>query len=97
MEIKKTDAKGRILIGATDTHYFITSKDGEFRLRPVPVVGEIPEGYEPAEVSAAKDVVLDSLYVLGVDEFESIDLIRVADRVVEDLLKFGVEIPESES
>lgn len=60
---------------------------------------EIPDGYEPAEVSAAKDHVheeLDSyLDQAGIDPDEAgIDLIRVADRIVSRLIASGVVIPE---
>lgn len=64
---------------------------------------ETPEGYEPAENSYAKDhamAALESeLEKQGVEIYEDdaselIDLIGLADAVVEALLKVGVTIPE---
>lgn len=62
---------------------------------------EIPAGYEPAENSAAKDIVLDALERSltaqdrdPYDEEYEIELISLADDVVEALLKVGVVIPE---
>lgn len=63
---------------------------------------EIPEGYEPAENSAAKDIVLDALEISltkqGRDPYvegEEIELISLADDVVEALLKAGIAVPET--
>ncbi len=61
--------------------------------------------YEPAENAAAKDVVMDALeaelYKQGVEVYTDddnneggIDLINLADAVVESLLKVGATIPE---
>lgn len=61
--------------------------------------------YEPAENSAAKDVAMDALeaelYRQGVEVYTDddnneggIDLINLADAVVESLLKVGATIPE---
>lgn len=59
------------------------------------------EGYEPSENSAAKDVVMDalerSLSDQGRDPYDNryeIELISLADDVVEALLKVGVTIPK---
>lgn len=64
-------------------------------------MSEIPEGYEPAENSAAKDIVLDALEVSlkkqGRDPYvegEEIELIELADDIVEALLKVGITVPE---
>jgi len=65
----------------------------------------IPEGYEPAENAAAKDVAMDalerSLAKQGIDPYPdgdirggSIELIDLADDVVEALLKAGITVPE---
>lgn len=57
----------------------------------------IPEGFEPAEVSAAKDIVqdeLDTAQVAG-DIHDEADIIRLADIIVTRLLKAGVTIPET--
>lgn len=63
---------------------------------------EIPEGYELAENSAAKDFAMEALYAeferQGVDvDADSgdmiIDMIDLADTVVEALLKVGITIP----
>lgn len=60
----------------------------------------IPEGYEPAEVSSAKDVVMevfhDKLGHLAFDERDDhgVDCIELADACVEALIKAGVTIPE---
>lgn len=53
---------------------------------------EIPEGYEPEEVSTAKDIVLVVLedYL----DSEEGDLIEISDRIVEALIEAGVYIPE---
>jgi len=65
-------------------------------------LSEIPDGYEPAENSAAKDIALDaldaSLTKQGHDPHEEgneIELISLADDVVEALLKAGITVPES--
>lgn len=66
----------------------------------------IPEGYELAEVSAAKDHVMFALERelerQGIDPYPdgdirggSIELIDLADAVVERLLKEGVTIPDT--
>lgn len=60
---------------------------------------ELPEGYEYAEVSDAKDTVynlLDSEVLNGRIEEEDSggpDLIHLADRIVEELLAKGAIIP----
>jgi len=66
----------------------------------------IPDGYEPAENAAAKDVAMDaleqSLTKQGIDPYPDldddeeggIDLIGLADDVVEALLKVGITVPE---
>lgn len=65
-------------------------------------MSEIPEGYEPAENSAAKDIVLDaletSLTKQGRDPYDEkyeIELISLADDVFEALLKAGITVPEN--
>lgn len=61
--------------------------------------------YEPAENSAAKDIVMDALeaeldkqgvtvYTDDDNNEGGIDLINLADSVVESLLKVGVKVPE---
>lgn len=67
----------------------------------------IPEGYEPAENSAAKNHAMDALEAelerQGIDPYPDlddgedggIDLINLADAVVESLIKAGVTIPEN--
>ncbi|MDQ1053185.1 hypothetical protein QE394_001113 [Arthrobacter sp. SORGH_AS 212] len=66
-------------------------------------MSEIPEGYEPAENSAAKNHAMDALEaelekqgveVYTDDDEGGIDLIDLADAVVEALLSAGVTIPE---
>lgn len=59
------------------------------------------EGYVPSENSAAKDIVMDvldqSLSEQGIDPYDEdtdLDLIALADDVVEALLKAGVTVPE---
>lgn len=52
----------------------------------------LPEGYELAEVSAAKNVVLDLLE--DADWPEDFDRIGLADSIVTNLIKAGVLIPE---
>ena len=98
MEIKKADSKGRIAAFQPGMHYFVTGgddaipgKEGHYLLRPVPTVSEIPEGYEPAEVSAAKNAVLELLYAHE-DELleEDADLIGISDEIVEALLASGL-------
>ncbi|MFS0887061.1 hypothetical protein [Aeromicrobium sp. 179-A 4D2 NHS] len=61
-----------------------------------------PEDYEPAEVSAAKDIVMEELHSLADsafidlgDDHGEIDAIGWADQIVEALLAAGVSIPES--
>lgn len=65
---------------------------------------DMPEGYEPAENAAAKDVTMGalgaSLDAQGIDphdEYWPIDLIALADVAVEALLEAGATIPESMS
>jgi len=65
-------------------------------------MSEIPEGYEPAENSAAKDIAMDalerSLTKQGHDPYvdgDEIELISLADDVVEALLKAGITVPEN--
>ena len=110
MDIKKADSKGRIIVGNPDTHYFVTgpSAEGAYRLQPVPRVESLPEGYEYAEVSAAKEAVTDLvsdciyhwLWYAGVEYPENVesengqDAITVADAIVERLIQGGVKIPE---
>lgn len=64
---------------------------------------EIPEGYEPAQNAAAKDYVMEALYVefdrqgINTDQDEDPDapeMIELADAIVEALLKVGVVIPQ---
>jgi hypothetical protein len=62
---------------------------------------EIPEGYEPQEHSFAKNHAMDALenelekqVIDPYDEDNEIDLINLADAVVEALLAAGVTIPE---
>lgn len=58
----------------------------------------VPEGFELAEVSAAKNIVYDAVYSeldnQGFD-MEDLDLIDVAESVVEELLEAGIFIPAS--
>jgi hypothetical protein len=63
----------------------------------------IPEGYEPQENSFAKNHAMDALEaelekqgveVYSDDDEGGIDLINLADTVVEALLAAGVTIPE---
>ena len=61
----------------------------------------IPEGYEPAENSYAKNHAMDALEAelerQGIDPYDEdspIELISLSDAVVEALLKVGVTIPE---
>lgn len=77
--------------------YLLTFEDADVEPR------EIPEGYEPAENSNAKDHVLATLEVQfdkqGIDlgdgdSDDDPDLIGMADAVVEALLAAGVIIPE---
>lgn len=53
---------------------------------------EIPEGYEYAEVSAAKNIALAVLE--EADLPEEADRIGIADKIVSDLMAAGVSIPE---
>lgn len=64
---------------------------------------EIPEGYEAAENSAAKDIAMQALEAelekqdinTDPDEYlNGVELIALAEAVVEALLKAGVTIPE---
>lgn len=64
---------------------------------------EIPEGYEPAEHSHAKNHAMDALEaelekqgveVYADDDEGGVDLIGLADAVVEALIRAGVTIPE---
>ena len=62
---------------------------------------KIPEGYELAEHSAAKDIAMESLEASltkqGRDPYDDdyeIELIGLADDVVEALIKAGITIPE---
>jgi hypothetical protein len=67
-------------------------RDGKTEYEP-----EIPEGYELASHSAAKDIVLadlETLYDFVDEEDERLDLIELADTIVESLLKVGVTIPD---
>lgn len=54
----------------------------------------IPEGYESAEVSAAKNIAWDVLDSAGVAD-ETYDLIEIADTLIERLVDAGVTIPET--
>lgn len=54
---------------------------------------EIPEGYEYAEVSAAKNIALAVLE--EADLPEDADRIGIADKIVTDLIAAGVSIPQS--
>jgi hypothetical protein len=68
---------------------------------------EIPAGYEPAENSNAKNHAMDALEAelerQGIDPYPDIDdgedggidLINLADAVVEALIDAGVSIPEN--
>lgn len=65
---------------------------------------EVPEGYEPQENSHAKNHAMDALEaelerqgveVYTDDDDGGIDLINLADAVVEALLRAGVTIPET--
>jgi hypothetical protein len=70
-------------------------------------MSEIPEGYEPQEHSFAKNHAMDALEKelekQGIDPYpdlddgddSGIDLIGLADAVVEALLATGVTIPEN--
>ncbi|MCP1414396.1 hypothetical protein [Paenarthrobacter sp. A20] len=72
--------------------------------RPTAEPRVIPEGYEPQENSHAKNHAMDALEAAlekqGVevytDDYEGgIDLINLADAVVEALIKAGITIPEN--
>ncbi|KQO98373.1 hypothetical protein [Leifsonia sp. Leaf264] len=52
---------------------------------------KLPEFYEPAEVSAAKNVIVDALEHINVADLDRIEL---ADKVVGALLAAGIGIPE---
>jgi hypothetical protein len=65
------------------------------------MLDEIPAGYEPAENSAAKNHAMDALEAelekQGIDPYDEeaeIELIDLADAVVEALIRAGVTIPE---
>lgn len=89
MDIRKTDSKGRLTGFPPNTPFFVTGPiEKAYRIREVPVVDEIPEGYELAEISAAKEQVYDLLYAQGLDPEEN-DLIQISDRVVEAFLRVG--------
>lgn len=62
----------------------------------------IPEGYEPQENSFAKNHAMDALEAelekQGIDPYKDeggIELIELADAVVEALIRAGVTIPEN--
>lgn len=94
MEIKKADSKGRVSGFEPDRHYFITGPmDGAYRVKEVPIVETIPDGYERAEIVEAQNAVLDLLYDKGLDETEE-DLISMATEIVEELRKIGVSKSE---
>lgn len=69
-------------------------------------MSEVPEGYEPQENSFAKNHAMDALEKelerQGIDPYPDlddgaeggVDLINLADAVVEALMKAGVTIPE---
>lgn len=64
--------------------------------------GDIPEGFEPAEVAHAKNIVLGELHdladnamiELGGSDGE-VDAIGWAEAIVERLIAHGLEIPEA--
>lgn len=61
------------------------------------IMTKIPDGYEPASHSAAKNIVmcdLESLYNIVDEETSGLDVIGLADTIVESLLEAGVTIPE---
>lgn len=105
MDIRKTDNKGRIVVGEKHSYFFVHNKKlGGFTLEPVPVVDALPEGMEYASVSSAKNVVSeiisDAYDGLGVDldgmdeavwgKYGSIHLGHI---IVEALMERGVIIP----
>lgn len=104
MDIRKTDNKGRIVVGDKDQYFFVRNKkDGGYNLEPVPVVDAVPEGMEYAWVSSAKDtvadIIRDTLDAWGVDDsdddvWDTYGPIRVADLIVETLMSKGVVVPE---
>ena len=53
---------------------------------------EIPEGFELAEVSAAKNAVWSVLD--GYLDHDEHDSIEISERIIEDLMKRGVLVPE---
>ncbi len=65
-------------------------------------MSEIPEDYEPYENSAAKDHAMEALEIelhrqdieTDPDERGGVELIGLADAVVEALIKAGLTIPE---
>ena len=64
-------------------------------------MSEVPEGYEPQENSFAKNHAMDALEKelekQGIDPYDEdgeIELISLADAVVEALIAAGVTIPE---
>lgn len=91
MDIKKADNKGRISGFTAGDHYFITGPlDGTWRVKEVPKVETVPEGYELAEVSDAKNLVLDLLHGNQNIDPEEVDLIGLSDEIVEQLIASGV-------
>lgn len=90
MDIKKADSKGRVSGFEPDRHYFITGPmDGSYRVKEVPIVDRIPDGYELAELVDAQNAILDLLYDKGLDESEE-DLISLSMEIVRELQKVGV-------
>lgn len=82
MDIKKADSKGRVSGFEPDRHYFITGPmDGSYRVKEVPTVSHIPEGYLPSEIVDAQNAVLDLLYENGLDGSED-DLISISADIV---------------
>lgn len=56
----------------------------------------IPEGFEPQENSHAKNHAMDALEAaLEKQGIDAVDLISLADAVVEALIKAGITIPEN--
>lgn len=91
MEIKKADSKGRVTGFTPDTHYFVSGPlDGSYTVKEVPVVDEMPEGYESAEIGDAKNAVLDLLHMNDDIDPEEVDLIGLSDSIIEELLRTGI-------
>lgn len=91
MDIKKADNKGRVSGFTPGDHYFVTGPlDGKWSIKEVPTVDVVPEGYELAEISDAKNAVLDLLHADQNIDPEEVDLIGLSDSIVEELLKMGV-------